>query len=204
MWHFTAEERGTNCWIVVLSGYITYWERWGCWLSTSCGRRGGSCSYWSETNGRITPGVDFTSLQFILPPPLPNPPHSLVSDISVLCYCYFAFCIVYTFHVSCTVVQAAFANYKQSCFIYYVPPPNNSFTFFSEDGGTIFPRNAGNNVSDRMLVKTGRSQSESLLSWKPEILQNFYRRFTAAGLNLGTDFRGSVNLDGKRSQFYFH
>jgi hypothetical protein len=181
MWHFTAEERCTSCWIVALSGYITYGERWGCWLSTSCGRRGGRCSYWSETNGRITPGVDFTSLQFILPLPLPNPPHSFVSDISaivyVLCYCHFVFCIVYTFHVSCIVVQAVFAYYKQNCFIYYVPSPNNSFTFCSEYGGTIYPRNAGNIVSDRMVVKTGRSQTEYLLSRKPEIFQNFYRPF---------------------------
>lgn len=153
----------------------------GYWLSTSCGRHGGSCSYWSETNGRITPGVDFTSLQFILPPPLPNPPRSLMSDISaivcVLCYCYFVFCILHTFHVSCTVVQAVFADYKQNCFIYYVPSPNNSFTFCSEDGGTIYSRYAGNIVSYRMVVKTGRSQSESLLSWKPEIFQTFYRCF---------------------------
>lgn len=87
--------------------------------------------------------LHFTSLHFILPPPLPNPPHSPVSDISaivyVLCYSYFVFCVVYTFHVSCTVVQTVFGNYKQSCFIYCVPPPNNSFTFCSEAGGTIFP-----------------------------------------------------------------
>jgi hypothetical protein len=175
MWHFTAKERGTSCWIVMLSGYVTYGERWGCWLSTSCGRRGGSCSYWSETNGRITPGVDFTSVHIASSSSksssLPCVWH--ICYCVVLCYCYSVFCIVYTFHVSCSVVQAVFAIYKQSCFIYYFARPNNSFTFCSEDGGILFPRNAGNNVSDRMVVKTGKSQTESLLSWKPKIFRIF-------------------------------
>lgn len=109
-------------------------------------------------------------LQFILPPPLTNPPHSFVSHISVLCYCYFVFCIIYTIHVSCTVVQAVFANYKQSCFIYYVLPQNNSFTFCPEDGGTIFPRNSGNIVSDRMVVK---QEGQSLNLCRLENLRSY-------------------------------
>ena len=126
--------------------------------------------------------LHFTSLHFILPPPLPYPLHCLVSDISTIVFilcCYFVLCIIYALHVP----------YKLYCRIGCLRELKNRAVFYITSSlQTIlshsvlkmevlfFPRNADYNIPDQM-VETGRSQCESLLSLKPEILRNLYRRF---------------------------